>query len=443
METLVDATTLSTMGLVETRERLGTIWRAYRTMRRIVRNEKPDLVILIDFAEFNMALAGVAHRAGVPVLYYISPQVWAWRRRRVQKIARRVSRLAVVFPFEVPLYAGTGVRADFVGHPLLDQVRVTRDRAATFAAHGLDPAKRLVALLPGSRSKEMQLLLPPMAEAAARLAARGDCQCTLALADTLSDADIAVSMRGAALPFPVVRGDTYNLVHASDAVIVASGTATLETALLERPMVIAYRTAPLTYALARRLVSVPFIGMPNLIAGRAIVPELAAGGRDRRSHVHRGRPLPRRPRLRSGDVDGARGAALDSSAGAAPPNGPPRSPRRCSRERAVRVRDDRCPRPRLRCDVSPPAALSAALRLAVVRERDAHDAPLQRDDRPPAAAGRARLRRHLRRPQVERAPLSAGGDRAHFPVSRGHELRAELPDGAGRRNASSATCATR
>jgi lipid-A-disaccharide synthase len=274
MDTLIDAHTLSTMGLVEARERLGVIWRAYREMRRIVRDEKPDLLILIDFAEFNLALAGVAKRHGVPVLYYISPQVWAWRRGRVRKIARRVSRLAVVFPFEVPLYAGTGVRADFVGHPLLDRVRVEHDRAATLAAHGLDPTKRLVALLPGSRSKEMQLLLPPMAEAAERLQARGDTQCALALSDTLSEADIGVSMRGAALPFPVVRGGTYDLVHASDIVIVASGTATLETALLERPMVIVYRTAPLTYALARRLVSVPFIGMPNLIAGRSVVPEL-------------------------------------------------------------------------------------------------------------------------------------------------------------------------
>jgi lipid-A-disaccharide synthase len=274
MDTLIDAHTLSTMGLVEARERLGVIWRAYREMRRILREEKPDLLILIDFAEFNMALAGVAKRHGVPVLYYISPQVWAWRRGRVRKIARRVSRLAVVFPFELPLYAGTGVRADFVGHPLLDRVQVARDRAATLAAAGLDPAKRLVALLPGSRSKEMQLLLPAMAEAAERLQRRGDTQCALALAETLSEADIAASMRGAALPFPVVRGATYDLVHASDVVIVASGTATLETALLERPMVIVYRTAPLTYALARRLISVPFIGMPNLIAGRGVVPEL-------------------------------------------------------------------------------------------------------------------------------------------------------------------------
>src|SRR6185369_14113789 len=145
------------------------IVRAFRAMRRLIRTEPPDLLVLIDFAEFNLALAGVAHRRGVPVLYYISPQVWAWRRGRVRKIARRVTRLAVVFPFEAEIYAGTGVRADFVGHPLLDRVAPTRDRAATFAAHGLDPAKRLVALLPGSRSKEMQLLLPPMAEAAARL----------------------------------------------------------------------------------------------------------------------------------------------------------------------------------------------------------------------------------------------------------------------------------
>jgi lipid-A-disaccharide synthase len=274
METVVDAHTIATMGLVEARERLGALWRAYRLMRRLLRDERPDLLILIDFAEFNMALAGFAKRHGVPVLYYISPQVWAWRRGRVRKIARRVSRLAIVFPFEAPLYAGTGIRTDFVGHPLLDRVRVARDRSAFCAAHGLDPTKRLVALLPGSRSKEMQLLLPAMADAARRLAARGDTQCVVALADTLSGADIAVSMRGAALPFPVVSGETYDLVHASDVAIVASGTATLETALLERPMVIVYRTAPLTYALARRLVSVPFIGMPNLIAGRAVVPEL-------------------------------------------------------------------------------------------------------------------------------------------------------------------------
>jgi lipid-A-disaccharide synthase len=274
METLVDSASITTMGFLEARERLGAVIRAYRAMRRLLRTDPPDLLILIDFAEFNMALAGVARRQGVPVLYYISPQVWAWRRRRIRKIARRVDRLAVVFPFEEPLYAGTGVRAEFVGHPLLDRVRPTRSRAETLARHGLDPAKRLIAILPGSRTKEMHILLPIMAEAVAPLLARGDVQCALPLADTLSHADIAASMRGRSLPATVVEGDTYDLVHASELALVASGTATLETALLERPMVIVYRVSPLTFALARRLVSVPFIGMPNLVAGRAVVPEL-------------------------------------------------------------------------------------------------------------------------------------------------------------------------
>src|SRR6185369_13599523 len=190
------------------------IVRAFRAMRRLLQTEPPDLLVLVDFAEFNLALAGVAHRRGVPVLYYISPQVWAWRRRRIRKIARRVDRLAVVFPFEAPLYAGSGARAEFVGHPLLDRVRPTRSRAETLARHGLDPARRLIALLPGSRTKEMHLILPAMADAAERLLARGDTQCALALAGTLSRADIAASMRGRRLRAMVVEGDTYDLVHA-------------------------------------------------------------------------------------------------------------------------------------------------------------------------------------------------------------------------------------
>jgi lipid-A-disaccharide synthase len=274
MQTVVDTTAIATMGLLEARERLAAVVGAYRRMRRVLRTDPPDLLVLIDFAEFNLALAGVAHRRGVPVLYYISPQVWAWRRGRIKKIARRVDRLAVVFPFEASLYAGSGARAEFVGHPLLDRVRATRGRAETLARHGLDPHKRLIALLPGSRKKEMQLILPPMADAAERLLRRGDVQCVLALADTLSRDDVAATMAGRALPATIVAGDTYDLVHASELVLVASGTATLETALLERPMVIVYRVSALTFALARRLVSVPFIGMPNLIAGKAVVPEL-------------------------------------------------------------------------------------------------------------------------------------------------------------------------
>lgn len=274
MDTVIDAGEIAAMGLVEARERLGAIVRAYRRMRRMLIDTRPDLLIVIDFPEFNLALAAVAKRHGVPVLYYISPQVWAWRARRVHKIARRVDRLAVVFPFEAALYAETGMQPDFVGHPLLDRVEATGDRAATFARHGLDPARRLVTLLPGSRSKELRFLMPPMADAARRLVARGDVQCVVALADALSESEVPASIPGEELPARVVAGDTYELVAASDVVLVASGTATLETALLERPMVIVYRMSPLTFALARRLVSVPFIGMPNLIAGTPVVPEL-------------------------------------------------------------------------------------------------------------------------------------------------------------------------
>src|SRR6185369_12495285 len=142
--------------------RLRILWRAYQTLVRRIREAPPDLCVLVDFPEFNLRLARVAKRAGVPVLYYIGPQVWAWRRGRVRKIARRVDRLAVVFPFEPPLYEARLPAVEFVGHPLLDRVRVTRSREETLARYGLDPARKLVVLLPGSRPKEIEMLLPPL-----------------------------------------------------------------------------------------------------------------------------------------------------------------------------------------------------------------------------------------------------------------------------------------
>src|SRR5207244_510032 len=160
METVADVGQVATMGLKAT-GRLRALWHAYRTLARRLRADPPDLCVLIDFPEFNLRLARVAKRAGVPVLYYIGPQVWAWRRGRVRKIARRVDRLAVVFPFEPALYAPRLAEVEFVGHPLLDRVRVTRGRTETLAAHGLDPARRTVLLLPGSRLSEIDHLLPP------------------------------------------------------------------------------------------------------------------------------------------------------------------------------------------------------------------------------------------------------------------------------------------
>lgn len=273
MHVLVDTASVSTMGFTETFGTLGRLLRAYRQLVRFLDAQRPDLLVLIDYPEFNLALARAAKRRGVPVFYFIGPQVWAWRRGRVRKISRRVDKMGVVFPFEPALYNNGRQLAEFIGHPLLDMVRATRTKVETRARYDLDPARPLLALLPGSRRKEVRALLAPMCAAAQLLAAEG-WQAALALAPGLSDADLTDALDGRALDWPVVRNDTYNVVAAADAALVASGTATLETALLGCPMVIVYRVSPLTYWVARRLVAVDWIGMPNIILRRAVFPEL-------------------------------------------------------------------------------------------------------------------------------------------------------------------------
>ncbi|HEX7409604.1 MAG TPA: lipid-A-disaccharide synthase [Candidatus Binatia bacterium] len=276
MHILVDTAAVSTMGFVETFGTLGRLLSTYRRLRRFLVEERPQLVVLIDFPEFNLFLAKRAKAMGIPVFYYIGPQVWAWRRGRVRKIARRVDRLGLVFPFEPELYKNGRGLAEFVGHPLLDAARPTRTREATLAHYHLDPARPLLALLPGSRKKELRHLMRPAMEAAEQLRQSG-WQVVIALAHTLTRDDVAAALGGKLPAVPIVENDTYNLIHAADTVLVASGTATLETALLGRPMVIMYRVAPLTFALARLLVHVDHIGMPNLILGRAVFPELIQG----------------------------------------------------------------------------------------------------------------------------------------------------------------------
>ncbi len=278
MTTIADAGEVATVGAVEAVGGLRTLLRAYRELARALRRMPPDLCVLIDFPEFNLRLARVAKRVGVPVLYYIAPQVWAWRRGRVRKIARRVDRLAVVFPFEPDLYAGRHPGVEFVGHPLLDRVAVTRGRGETLARHGLDPARRTVLLLPGSRPKEIDYCLPPLLAAVHLLAQRGTYQFALALAHTVAREQVVARLRAAGLELPIVGEDTYNLVAAADLALVASGTATLECALLECPMVIVYRMSPLTFGLAKLLVrGVRHVGMPNIVAGHEVVPELLQG----------------------------------------------------------------------------------------------------------------------------------------------------------------------
>jgi lipid-A-disaccharide synthase len=269
-----DVARIAGMGFSELAGNLTNLWRAYLRLKRVLREERPSLLILIDFPEFNMRLARVAKDLKIPVLYYITPQVWAWRKRRIAKIARFVDRVAVVFPFEAPLYERAGVRADFVGHPLLDIAHVTRSREETLRRLGLDPSRRTIALLPGSRRREVEFHLAPMLEAAAALGREMPLQFVLVRASTVEPAALEESLARAGVRVSLSDGDTYNVVNSSDLVWTASGTATLETALMMRPMIIVYRLARLTYALARLLVRVDHIGMANIIAGEKIVPEL-------------------------------------------------------------------------------------------------------------------------------------------------------------------------
>ena len=275
MRILTDTSEVQTMGFTETFGTLGRLVKAFRTLTRYLREERPDLVILIDYPEFNLLLARRAKKLGLPVFYYIGPQVWAWRRGRIRKIRELVDRMALVFPFEPALYNADRHIAEFVGHPLLDVVSSSRPPVETRARYGLDVSAKVVALLPGSRHKEVEPLLPPMVAAAEILRAEG-WQPIIALAPNLEPGFLS-QILGRDPGVTVAQDDTYNVVAAADAVVVASGTATLETALLARPMVIVYRVAMLTYLLAKLLVRVPNIGMPNIVLGRLVFPELIQG----------------------------------------------------------------------------------------------------------------------------------------------------------------------
>jgi lipid-A-disaccharide synthase len=276
VRSLANIEDIAGLGLFELSSTLRRTLGVFRSLRAQLHAAPPDLLVLIDYAEFNLILSGVAHRAGVPVLYYVLPQVWAWRRGRVRKLVRRTDRMAVVFPFEAELYAQAGGRVSFVGHPLLSRVIPAQPPTDTLARHGIASGSRLLAILPGSRRNEIRYLLKPLLEAARVLCDDHDLVGVVALAPTLSAADLqAVITREQLARFRVIDGDTYSIINASHIALVASGTATLETALLGCPMVIVYRGSAITYILGRALVrGVEYFGMPNILAGRQIVPEL-------------------------------------------------------------------------------------------------------------------------------------------------------------------------
>ncbi len=286
---LCPAEELAVVGLLEVAGRLPKVVRALGDIRRALKAERPDLAILVDFPDFNFWVARLAKCYRVPVMYYISPQVWAWRTYRVRTIARLVDRMVVIFPFEADFYRARGVPAVYAGHPFMETLPPLPPRQALLEQWGLDPRRLTLALLPGSRASEIERHLPTMLQAAALVQeAIPQTQFLLPLASTaprglveemvkrfgggagstsVSPADLRLSLR-------VIEGQSYAALAAAHLAVVASGTATVEAALAATPTIIVYRLSPLTFGVGRLLIRVEHVGMANLLAAERLFPEL-------------------------------------------------------------------------------------------------------------------------------------------------------------------------
>ena len=258
---------LAVMGFVEVLRHVPKHWALLRDLKRRIRSGNTALLILIDYPGFNMKLAAAASAAGVPVLYYITPQVWAWGAGRLAKLAQRVTRAAVILPFEEKLLSEHGVPTTFVGHPLLDRAEHLPTRAEARAQLGIPDDASLLALFPGSRAQEIARHLEPFVATARELERRRP-----GLRVVVSAAP-HIRLDESACPYPIVRSASFSVLRAADAAMCKSGTTTLEAAVAECPLVVAYRTNALTYAAARRLVKIPNIGLVNVVAGREVAPE--------------------------------------------------------------------------------------------------------------------------------------------------------------------------
>jgi len=275
MKLLYPSQSLSVVGVTEVLPKLGSILRALWTLKESLQREKPDLVILIDFPDFNLWLARIAHRREIPILYYISPQIWAWRPNRIKLIARLVKKMVVLFSFEVPLYEAAGVDVEWVGHPLLDIVKPTLSKERAFHQFGLDPERRTVGLLPGSRRHEIERLLPPLLASVHLLQKEiPDLQFVIPLAPGIPKTTLSFQMENVSAPVKVVEGFTYDVMNLCELLITASGTATLEGAILGKPTIVIYKVSIPSYWVGRALIRVDHIGLVNLVAEKEIAPEL-------------------------------------------------------------------------------------------------------------------------------------------------------------------------
>jgi len=286
LERIVKAEDVAVMGLTEVLCHLPRIWGEFQKLKAAIRRERPAVAVLIDFPEIHLRLAKLFHELGIPVVYFVSPQIWAWKQHRIKQIQKHVRRMAVIFPFEVEFYRQHGVEAEFVGHPLAELPLPSISREEFAARNQLNPEHTWIALLPGSRPHEIRDHLPEMLEVAWLLdmSTPDDAfpmdtyEFLVPLAPTLSEdqreqVEEMAEARGTGMPVRLVEDARAALYHAR-AAVVASGTATVEAALIGNPFVVIYRVSRLTYALAKRMVKVPYVAMANLIAGRRIIPEL-------------------------------------------------------------------------------------------------------------------------------------------------------------------------
>ena len=275
---LANASDMAVVGLTEVVSKLRNILKIMGMMKNSLDERRPDLVILIDYPDFNLPLAKAAKKRGIKVFYYISPQVWAWRKSRIGQIKKTVDKMAVILPFEVETYSQEGFAVNYVGHPLLDMVKLNYSKQESRKKFGLAENKITIGILPGSRLSEVNKLMPELLRAAEIISQRmPEVQFVLPLADTLEKKIITEIISRYAVKIHVISGHTYDVISCADLGLVASGTATLETALLGVPMIIVYKISFLSYVIGRLFVDVKNIGLANIIAGKTIVPELIQG----------------------------------------------------------------------------------------------------------------------------------------------------------------------
>ena len=276
---VVSAADLGVVGLMEVFGKFRTHVKAANVLKSILKFNRPDLLILIDYPGFNLYMARIAKRLKVPVLYYISPQVWAWRRGRVRKIAKRVDRMAVILPFEKPFFEKSGVHVDYVGHPLMDAFEKKMGKAPFYsAAFPMDNSpihEPVVALVPGSRREEISNLLPVMIKAGEILKTEyPQIRFILPLAETISFKWLSSFLKNTTLEIEICREGIYKALVRCHLALVTSGTATLDGAIMTVPMVVIYKVKPLTYQVGKRVIKVPYLGLVNLVAGESVAPEL-------------------------------------------------------------------------------------------------------------------------------------------------------------------------